>query len=143
MIPKIVTSHHFQEVCQGALLTFLALYNGAAAVVGVITETDWNRMTGPHGVAFIAVIAVIGLWVDRKVEKRGEQKRRDKEDEAKEKRNQDLIDALKQLTESNHGLTERAITTIAESKAAIITLDRNIQRLTIEVSDKIPNRRAS
>lgn len=49
-----------------AIVLGLALgWNGAMYLIALISESDWQRITGPHGVAFIAVIAVVVLWLNK------------------------------------------------------------------------------
>ncbi len=51
----IAQSQTFQNIVEGSILSMLSVF-------AIISETDWQRVTGPHGVAFVAIAAVIVLW---------------------------------------------------------------------------------
>ena len=137
MIPRILTSQHAQEIIQGFLWGFLALYNGTLYVVGIISDADWARMTGPHGVAFIAVAAVIVLWANGLRKERAEDRRREREEKAREERNAQLIAALDKATETNHQLTIDAIKQQADTAKAIGRMDNTIKHNHNDICDRL------
>ena len=57
----------------------------------IISETDWQRITGPHGVAFVAIAAVIVLWVSGMRKDKREDERRVKEEQNREKRHSESL----------------------------------------------------
>lgn len=141
MIPRILTSQHAQEIIQGFLWGFLALYNGSMYILGVISETDWNRITGPHGVAFIAIVAVAVLWANGLATRKAEDKRRTSEAEAASNSRAELLKALKDSIDSNHDLTKQCIRAIEKQTAATAALDKTIQHHTTFLSDKFESTR--
>lgn len=76
----------------------------------LISDDDWAKITGPHGVAFIAVVAVIVLWINKigadktraselAEHDRKEDVRREQEEIAKEKRHQENLKSTKAYAE--------------------------------------------
>jgi len=58
LLPHAAIHHLFE----GAILGILAGYQMGLALLDAITAQDWERLTGPHGVAFAACLSVIVLW---------------------------------------------------------------------------------
>ena len=50
------------HLIEGAILAVLAGSQAGLALVDAITAQDWERLTGPHGVAFVACMATLVLW---------------------------------------------------------------------------------
>jgi hypothetical protein len=136
MIPRILTSQHTQDVIQGILWGVLALYNGAAAFVAVISEADWNRITGPHGVAFLSIIAVVVLWGNGIASRKAEDKRRAEEIASANASRAELLKALNESIESNNDLTKQCIRAIEKQTAATQAMDKTMQHHTTFLSDK-------
>ena len=134
---RIISSIHAHDVLQGVLWSFLAAYNGAMYFIGLISDADWNRMTGPHGVAFIAVAAVIVLWANGLRKEKAEDRRRDREEQAREARNNQIIAALDQATQTNHELTVDSIRQQGLTAQAIGRMDNTIKRHHIEICEKL------
>ena len=137
MIPRILTSQHTQDVIQGILWGMLALYNGASALLAVITEADWNRALGPHGVAFLAVIAVVVLWGNGIATRKAEDKRRAEEIASANASRAELLSALKESIDGNHELTKQCIKAIEKQTAATIAMEKTMQSHTVFLADKI------
>jgi len=136
MIPRILTSQHGQDILQGCLWGILAIYNGAAAMLAVISEADWNRALGPHGVAFISIVAVIVLWANGIATRKAEDKRRAEEIASANASRAELLEALKESIQSNQGLTERCIAAVEKQTAATVAMDKTIQHHTTFLTDK-------
>ena len=134
---RIISSIHAHDILQGCLWMFLAMYNGTMYFIGLISDADWNRMTGPHGVAFIAVAAVIVLWANGLRKEKAESVRRDREEAAREARNKELIAALEQSTRSNHQLTVDAIVQQGRTAEAIGRMDRTIKHHHTDLAERI------
>jgi hypothetical protein len=140
MIPRILTSQHGQDILQGCLWGILAIYNGASALIAVISEADWNRITGPHGVAFIAVVAVVVLWANGIATRKAEDKRRAEEIASANAARAELLKALKESIDSNNDLTKQCIRAIECQKAATQAMDKTIQHHTTFLADKIESK---
>ena len=136
MIPRILTSQHGQDILQGCLWGILAIYNGAAAMLAVISEADWERITGPHGVAFIAVVAVVVLWANGIATRKAEDKRRAEEIASANASRAELLKALNESIESNNDLTKQCIRAIEKNTAATIAFEKTMQHHTTFLSDK-------
>ena len=50
------------HLIEGAILAVLTGSQFGLALVDAITTQDWERLTGPHGVAFVACMATLVLW---------------------------------------------------------------------------------
>jgi hypothetical protein len=134
---RLITSQHFTDLAQGMLWGILAVYNGAATFIAIITEADWNRITGPHGVAFISVIAVIILWSNGIMTRKAEDKRRAQEIKDANNARADLLKALEASTASNNALTSQCIHAIERNTAAVQAFDKTCQRNTVFLAEKI------
>jgi hypothetical protein len=115
----------------------LAVYNGVGYAFGIITEADWDRITGPHGVAFISVIAVIILWTNGLLNRKAEDKRRTQETADANAARSDLLKALNAATDSNASLTKQCIKAIEQNTAAVQAFDKTCQRNTVFLAEKI------
>ena len=81
----------FAGVAEASILAVLAVKSGYTYLSAAIGDDDWSKITGPHGVAFIAVIAVIVLWFNGLRREKNEEKRREKEELNREKRHSESI----------------------------------------------------
>ena len=148
MPPRIhIVSSALYHAIEGGVLGLLALTNGVQYLVGVISESDWQRITGPHAFLFGLIIAVLVLWNSGRVREANEKKRqerqeilenerREKEEKARDDRHAELVKTQRENAESLKALTVESIKAVAKSTHAIETLDRNIQRLTIATTEK-------
>lgn len=124
------------QTYEGLLLAALAIANGLSYTMAVISDSDWDRITGPHGFLFGAVIAIGILWNAGRVREKNETKRRDKEEEAREVRHAQLVATNRENAESLKALTVEAIKAQGKATHAIETMDRNIQHLTNQLADR-------
>ena len=121
---------------EGTLLFVLATAQGLQYLIGTITEADWLRFTGPHGFLFGAIIAIGVLWNSGRVREKNETIRRDKEELAREGRHSELVKTNKDNAESLIALTVESIKAQAKATHAVEKMDSNIQRLTVELSER-------
>lgn len=140
-IPFLSTA--VSNLIEGLLLAAIALANGAQYIAAVFSDADWNKITGPHGFLFGAIIAIGVLWNAGRVRERNETKRRDKEEEAREKRHQELVTTNKENAESLKRLTVEGILAQAKATAAqeratvaIKDMDNSIKELATELSGR-------
>jgi hypothetical protein len=104
--------------------------------LAIISETDWSRITGPHGVAFVAIAAVIVLWASGIRKDKREDERRTKEENAREGRHSESIAIQKDNAEKLVALTVENIKACGHVTQAIHSMDRTIQQLTHELGDR-------
>jgi hypothetical protein len=122
------------------MLATLAIWQGAESVYLGIVESDWSKLTGPHGVAFAAVIAVIVLWgallgyISKS--RKEELAARAKDDAAGERRHIEMRDTQAAHAERLIQLTAQSITANINGTHALETLSRNMQYLTAEIKDR-------
>lgn len=57
----VLLGHCLEAVCLGLALG----WNSVAYFASVIPDGDWSKISGPHGVAFVAVVAVVILWLNK------------------------------------------------------------------------------
>ena len=88
-IPFLTAAVSF--VTEAALLSYLAIQNGLNLAASLISDEDWQRISGPHGVAFISVVAVIVLWVNGLRREKNEDSRRVREEVRREARHAETI----------------------------------------------------
>lgn len=141
----------FAHTIECAILSLLALTQGVLAVAEAITAEDWQRVTGPHGVAFVACVSTLVLWATfitliRRVRLDALAKeKRDREDShAREEReradradhferlhdsNKENVNRLIDLTEKHQRLTVEAAKVDMRVAAAIHSLETAIQNL--------------
>jgi len=74
---------------EGSILGFIAMFNGTVAVTEAITDKDWLRLTGQHGVIFVLTVVGLAFWA----KSIRDEKSRAKEDEARERRHMESLDA--------------------------------------------------
>lgn len=125
-------SHFFE----GVLLATVALIQGGQTALGVISEADWLKFTGPHGFLFGAIIAIGVLWNSGRVREKNETTRRDKEELAREARHAELVLTNKHNAESLMKLTVESILAQGKATRAVEAMDSNIQRLTHELAER-------
>jgi heme exporter protein D len=117
----------------------------ALSFVAFISEQDWSRMLGPHGVAVVAILAVVALWVSGIKEKSAmkkdiearearEEARRTKEEESREKRHNESIQLQTANSDKLLEITAENIKAQAKVTAALAFMDRSIQDLTETIS---------
>lgn len=121
---------------EGFILLTLAVANGGKFIAGIILDADWNKITGPHAFLFGLVIAVSVLWNSGRVQEKKENARREKEESAREKRHNELVATNKENADSLKALTVESIKAQAKATHAVETMDKNIQRLTVELADR-------
>jgi hypothetical protein len=121
---------------EGILLLSLAVANGGKFLMGIIMDSDWEKITGPHAFLFGLVIAVGVLWNSGRVQEKKENVRREREEAARENRHNQLVATNKENAESLKALTVESIKAQAKATHAVETMDKNIQRLTIELGER-------
>jgi flagellar biosynthesis component FlhA len=136
----ITQSQTFQYLTEGTSLFFLSVF-------AFVTETDWQRITGPHGVAFVAIAAVIVLWgsgirdkalLRKETEEREirEEKRREKEESAREARHAESIKLQRENAEKLIGITVENIKAAGHVTQAINSMDRTIQQFSHDLGQR-------
>ena len=117
------------------------MWQGIEAVVATISDSDYSKMTGPHGVAFVSVIAVIVLWgallaYISRTNKREEARRKEElearkiEDEARERRHVELMTTQGHNAQKLIDLTAQSIAANMNGTHAIQMLSHDIQTMT-------------
>jgi len=94
--------NHFIEA---AILGLALGWNAFSFHLASISDEDWSKITGPNGVAFVAVMAVVVLWITRIGDAKKEDQRRAKEEESREKRHAELVATNRENAESLKALT--------------------------------------
>ena len=124
-----------------AIILGLALgWNTMSYYAQIISERDWQRMTGPHGVAFIAVVAAVVLWLNKissdksRAKELSEQdskedKRREAEELNKEKRHAETLAASHEYAESMKALA-------VESMKVTMKVDYTLTALTAQLAGR-------
>lgn len=116
-------------------LAGLAVWQGLATLVALVSAEDWEKITGPHGLVFVLICGLIVVWTKSV-----------RDDAAKERRHKETISTqqahFKALLDLNEkGSEDLKVLTVASTKAqmaatnAIISMDHNIIRLTNELAD--------
>jgi len=134
-------------ILEGILLCGLAIWKTSSAVFLAIAEHDWNRLLGPQGFTVGLIFAVVVLWSNGVLDRRAKEKRdaiaqdkedqrREKEEAARENRHAQLVGTNKENAESLKVLTVESIKAQAKATHAVETMDKNIQRLTVELADR-------
>ena len=134
-------------ILEGILICGLALWKTSSAVFLAIADQDWSRLLGPQGFTVGLIFAVVVLWSNGILDRRAKEKRdavaqikederREKEESAREKRHADLVSTNKENADSLKALTVESIKAQGKATHAVETMDRNIQRLTVELSER-------
>ena len=137
MLNKIAMLIHTpaSSVLDIIVLSTLAVWQGITTAIAFISNEDWEKITGPHGLVFVLICGLIIVWTKSV-----------KDDAARERRHRESIksqeDHFKSLLELNaKTAADLTILTVASNKAqilatnAIIAMDNNIIRLTNEMVD--------
>jgi hypothetical protein len=114
------------------VLGALALWQGLSTL---ISADDWSKITGPHGLVFVLIIGLIVVWTKSV-----------RDDAARERRHRESIKTQEEhftslLTLNAKTADDLKVLTVASTKAqinstnAIISMDRNIIRLTNVIDD--------
>ncbi len=129
-----------QHAIEGTMLLIFS-------VVALISEQDWGRLLGPHGVAVAALMAVVALWLgnirdkrilreDLESRERREENRRAVEEASREKRHTESIRIQRENADKLIALTVENIKAAAHVTASIESVDRTIQTLADELKDR-------
>jgi FtsZ-interacting cell division protein ZipA len=135
---RIIPPTWFLHAVEGISLSALSF-------IAFISEQDWSRMLGPHGVAVVAILAVVALWVSGIKEKSAmkkdiearearEEARRTKEEESREKRHNESIQLQTTNSDKLVALTVENIKAQALTTAALASVDRSLQDLAEQIS---------
>lgn len=124
-----------------AILLGLAVgYHGARYLGTLISEGDWQKMTGPHGGMFLLAIAVVALWLNKvsgdkarakaiAIQDEKEDKRRLEEEANKEKRHAETLAA-------SHEYAYQMKALAVESMKVTMKVDHTLAELTKELSSR-------
>lgn len=116
----------FVTLLEGALFGFLTLYNGTQTLCSIISSEDWSRITGPHGVAFIACAAVVVLWLNGLRREQREDKRREGEETKREERHAETLTLQKENSSKLIELNVEQIKAQALATAAMTDLKEHL-----------------
>jgi hypothetical protein len=134
-------------ILEGILVCGLAIWKTSSAVFLAITDHDWSRLLGPQGFTVGLIFAVVVLWSNGVLDRRAKEKReaaaqvkedarREAEERAREKRHADLVTTNRDNAESLKALTVECVKAIGKNTNATEKMDRNIQLLTVELSER-------
>lgn len=123
------------------MLGMLAAYNGTMAV---ISDSDWEKLTGPHALVFGVVIAVgilwftlikvVGAYHKRMVAReKTEAERQARDDEARERRHKEAMEMQSSFHEKMLKVSTESILSIERSTAAIKGMKRALDYQTQEL----------
>ena len=119
---------------EGTLIAALATTLGSA-----ISEEDWLRIKGPEGALFLSVIIIVVLWNQGRIREKNENRRRDEELKATEKRHQEMLEIQQRAADKNEKLVVECILSNGKVTTAINSLDNSMKHLVNEILD--PDRR--
>ena len=120
---------------EGIILAAIAAVNGCKLIATVVSESDWQKITGPHAFLFGLIIAVIVLWNSARIREKNENNRRATEAEAREKHHAETLAIQKENSEKLMALTAESIKAHGMAIGAIKSIDRTIIALTDELSE--------
>lgn len=125
----------------------VSLFN--ASLFGLFSKEDWSRMTGPVSGLVVSILIMVVLFKHsanriRKDDERARLDRQDREERHKEAMQvqRDLMKKLEDKDERLMALTVEQMKAQGHATNAINSMDRNIQRLTIQLAD-MPCKKAS
>ena len=130
----------FAHMIEAILLGLALGVNGASYVAELITEGDWQKMTGPHGGMFLLAIAVIALWLNKISDDKARAKaiasqeakedaRRQEEELNKEKRHAETIAASAEYAYQMKALA-------VESMKVTMKVDHTLAQLTAQLQSR-------
>jgi uncharacterized membrane protein YcjF (UPF0283 family) len=125
------------QILEGIVLACIAMVSGAEYVAALFSNSDWERITGPHGVAFLAVTACIVLWVtslrrEKEIAKNeakrdaAEQILRTEEESRRERRHSETLAMQKENSDKLIGLTAESIKAQIHVTTAIQALSKQL-----------------
>jgi len=123
-------------IIEGIFLGILAIGNGIKYMASMFSDADWQKMTGPYAFLFGLIIAVIVLWNSGRIREKNENSRRAAEAEAREKQHAETLDLQKENSQKLMDLTAESIKAHGMAVGAIKSMDRTIQSLTLEISER-------
>lgn len=127
---NLAHSLQFVQLFDIIALSTLAVWQGAIAL---ISNDDWNKITGPNGLVFVLIIGLIVIWT-KSVRDDAAKERRHKETISAQSKHYDSLLALNTKTaEDLKKLTVESTTAQINATNAIDSLDSNIVRLTHEI----------
>lgn len=124
MHPKISI---VSSIAECATLATLSLVQGVRYIGGIIADEDWQKITGPHGLVFVLIIGLLTLWIKSQ-----------RNDAATERRHREAMEAQREYADELKSLTVEQTKNSMRFMASIDNMDKNIQRLTIEIEDRMP-----
>ena len=123
-------------IFEGVVLGILAIANGCKYIAAMIADEDWQKLTGPYAFLFGLIIAVIVLWNSGRMREKNENIRRAAEAVAREKQHSETLALQKENSQKLLDLTAESIKAHGMSVGAIKSMDRTIQALTVELSER-------
>jgi hypothetical protein len=130
----------FLHTVEGVILGLALGWNAMSYYAQILSERDWQRMTGPHGVAFIAVVAAVVLWLNKISSDKARSKelaeqdakedlRRVAEELNKEKRHAETLAASREYADSMKALA-------VESMKVAMKVDFTLVNLTHQLASR-------
>lgn len=115
------------QFIEGTILLLAGIGTGCNYLIAILSEEDWSKLTGPHGVAFLAVIAVIVLWGNGIRREKQEEKRRVDEEIRRERRHTETLNLQRENSNKLIELTGESIKSNAYVTAAITALTKELE----------------
>ena len=132
LISILTNTTPFSDIC---VLASLAVYSGVNAIASIISSEDWDKITGPHGLVFVLICALIVVWTKSV-----------KDDNARERRHREVIAVQEEHFKALLKLNEKTssdlrILTVAATKAqltsanAVVSMEKTITKLSEDISE--------
>jgi predicted nucleic acid-binding Zn-ribbon protein len=139
---------------EGAILLGLLGWNYFCYVASVLSDEDWGKLTGPHGVAFAAVVAVIVLWTNKLMSEREAKKEalrrelkedniRAEQEAARDVRHKEALATSEAHAETMREFLVKSLEVNIETKQAIADLTTQLKQRPCQLMNPIPDRIAS
>jgi hypothetical protein len=126
-------------IVEGTLIAALTAWTGITSLGTAISDADWLKIKGPEGALFLSVIIIVVLWNQGRIRERNEDKRREAEREATEKRHRETLEIQQRAADKNEKLVVECILSNGKVATAINSLDNSMKHLVNEILD--PERR--
>lgn len=129
----------FQYLVLGVIdvvsIGFIAAAGMFDSTMMAITDTDWDRLIGPHGFTVGLILAVVALWATAMRRETCENKRRESEETAREKRHQDSIRMQRDNANDLKSITVESIKAQMLTASALSDLKEASEKTSISIDN--------
>jgi len=120
---------------EGILYFVIAAKSGLSLIGNLISDSDWDKITGEHGVIFLLLCVLIVNWNNARIRERNENRRQAAASLLLDKRHTEALDLQRDYTDAVRKIQEASIRSTTRVAIAVDLLSENLKAQTIALKD--------